>query len=146
MKKPRSLWLAVISFFLARQQAQASQQQKNQPLFDPVEDFRPPYSLMELLHEGLNTVLIQLQYQVVDSDQKNSIAKEELTRLSKSLDGVSMSTRYNQVIRSDKEFLQSMIDRIDSLIDQLESNSSDKDSLETTRSASAELREKIELL
>lgn len=150
MKKQRSFWLAVISLFTVRQNLQAVQLPNVSSTIDPIADLRPPYSLTELLHEGLNTVSDLLLDQIdqgVASELSLDHMSSELDKLSTSLDTISFTTRSNQVMNADKEFLQSMIDRIDNLIVALENkDSAYGNKMRSIKSISAALKNKLRML
>ncbi len=98
--------------------------------FDPIVDFRTPQSLFEELHLGMNDVYVALE-SIFSSDADLSGALENaqngLVGLSQRYDLLVNTTKNHQVCNNeDKEFLQTMIDRIDELLEQLEGSNEDK--------------------
>ena len=94
----------------------------DQRSIDPILDFRAPYSLTELLHDGLIKVQTKIE-RVAYDDDKNLILVEVQETLKNVIDSYEqMVDRSNidMVHRDDREFLQSLIDRIDSMIESLE--------------------------
>jgi len=113
---------------------------------DPVVDLRTPRSLMEDMHNGLNDVYMVLETGLEEpADNVSHIAQSaqgDLDKLSDMYDSMLDTTRGNQVYNEDKEFLQKMIDRINSMIEALEGNSSvvdndQEDTQEALRSVKA---------
>lgn len=124
MKKKKILWIALFNSFFIGVNAQKSKDNKSQQSsIDSITELRTPNSLFELLHEGLNTV-----YSFLEKDALNSLdrVEAELVKLLEFCDNLTNTTRYNQVLNEDKEFLQAMIDRIDKLIADLEGDSCQK--------------------
>lgn len=144
MKKERLLWLVIIQCFVIRTHVQAT---KNGPLSNIlITDFRSPVSLTETLQEGLNEILYSLDQA---SDDFLLRLEERLVDLNTSFDELSCTTRYNQILRIDKESLQKMISKIDQLIEELEQGqtktlkASQVDLIEKVRSLSNNLSEKL---
>lgn len=144
MKKERLLWLAIIQCFVIRTHVQAA---KDGPLSNIlITDFRSPVSLTETLQEGLNEILYSLDQ---TSDDFLLHVEQRLTDLNSAFDELSCTTRYNQVLRIDKETLQKMIDKIDRLIEELEQGQTKRlkpgqvDLIEKVRSLSNSLCEKL---
>lgn len=99
-------------------------------ILDPMIDFRTPYSLTELLHEGLISIE-SILHDCGDGDMTSALSKSssELSRLNSSYDEMINRSKIDTVYRDDREFLQRLIDRIDSMIHSLEGtpNLSDED-------------------
>jgi hypothetical protein len=89
---------------------------------DPILDFRAPYSLTELLHDGLISVQTNIERMLPDDDKKLILveAQETLRQLLNSYETMIDRSNIDMVHRDDREFLQSLIDRIDSMISSLE--------------------------
>ena len=112
---------------------------------DPVVDFRTPRSLFEDMHSGLSDVVVELQDSLADNIAIYMVAQSaqnHMDRLSDMYDSISATTRGSQVHSEDKEFLQKMIDRINSMIEALEGNvdqdaHSQDDAQESLQSAKA---------
>ncbi len=91
---------------------------------DPMSDFRTPYSLTELLHEGLievNQSVDQIAHKS-SSDMPTLLGSIETT-VNAMLDHYTQmidSSKIHAIYRDDRDFLQSLIDRIDSMIQSLE--------------------------
>lgn len=97
--------------------------------FDPIVDFRTPRSLFEELHVGMNDVYVALESIFSsDADLNGALqnAQSGLVQLSQRYDLLVNTTKNHQVCNEDKEFLQRMIDRIDELLQELESANEDK--------------------
>lgn len=144
MKKERLLWLVIIQCFVIRTHVQAA---KDGPLSNIlITDFRSPVSLTETLQEGLSEILYSLDKA---SDDFLLRLEERLVDLNTSFDELSCTTRYNQILRIDKESLQKMISKIDQLIEELEQGqtktlkASQVDLIEKVRSLSNNLSEKL---
>lgn len=91
--------------------------------FDPIVDFRTPRSLFEELHVGMNDVYVALESIFAsDADLSGALqnAQNGLMQLSQQYDLLVNTTKNHQVCNEDKEFLQTMIDRINELLEQLE--------------------------
>lgn len=125
MKKQR--WLVaclILSIFVEKKS-------KAQPVstvekFDPIVDLRSPRSLFEDLHTGINGIYASLQSGLDSRADLLSLlqsAENELNDLSNMYDSMINTTRAHRVHHDDKEFLQKMIDRITSMIDELEGSS-----------------------
>ena len=89
--------------------------------FDPMIDFRAPYSLTELMHEGLISIE-SILHDCSGDDMAPSLSRcsSELARLNSSYDEMINRSKIDTVYRDDREFLQRLIDRIDSMIHNLE--------------------------
>ncbi len=119
------------SFGVQAQQAVRSLDQRS---LDPMIDFRSPYSLTEVLQEGLIAIEADLQGCADNPGEMGeylSHASSELYRLHGAYDEMINRSKMHTVYRDDREFLQKMIDRIDSMISALEGSSdiSEQDSL-----------------
>jgi hypothetical protein len=88
--------------------------------FDPMVDFRTPHSLTELMHEGLISIESILDGSGEDMTSSLSRSLFELSRLNSSYDEMINRSKIDTVYRDDREFLQRLIDRIDSMIHSLE--------------------------
>ena len=109
-------------------QRSVDQRSVGQRSFDPMIDFRSPHSLTEVLQEGFIAVEAGLKACENNPDEMEeylSRASSELQRLHGSYDDMINRSKVHTVYRDDREFLQRMIDRIDSMIEVLE-GSSDK--------------------
>lgn len=100
-----------------------------------VTQFRTPHSLSELLHEGLLEVqedieqiymmytISQSHDQEIDKSLKNSFDKIE--KLQDLYDLMNSKSGLNEIHVDERDFLQTLIDRIDQMIQKLEEHSSD---------------------
>ena len=115
---------------------------------DPMVDFRAPKSLTELLQEGLLSLEAELRDCVIHI-KSSDISKIEvqLKQLNDTYDTMVGRSRMNTLYSSDGEFLQKLIDRINTMIQQLEkSDSADEQKRSATRTCAMvlqELQEKI---
>lgn len=101
---------------------------------DPIVDLRAPRSLFEVLHTGINGIYVSLQSGLdsqADVLDLLQTTENELNNLSGMYDSMINTTRTHQVYHDDKEFLQKMIDRITSMIDELENNDTEEIEEET---------------
>ena len=90
---------------------------------DPMVDFRAPQSLTERMQEGLIAVDGMLQGSSNGAEGLGSVLSDvlsELTALSSMYDSMIGKSNINRVHNEDREYLQKMIDRIDSMIHELE--------------------------
>jgi hypothetical protein len=90
--------------------------------------FRTPYSLSEMLHEGLIFVQDSLE-QIVSNCKQNSIQllqmmSSKLQELEALYTQMYAKSVHNEFRRDEREFLQELIDRIDHMIQQLENDES----------------------
>jgi len=91
--------------------------------FDPMVDFRSPQSLIEILHEGLVTIEGRLNSCCDSNDDIGSMlvaVGSELVKLNESYDSMVNRSKMHTVYSEDIEFLQKMIDKIDTMIHSLE--------------------------
>ena len=110
---------------------------------DPMIDFAVPQSLTEHLHEGLIAVETLLASSFDQIDEAGSLLTEissQLTALNNSYDTMIGKSNINKVYSDDREFLQKMIDRIDSMIHELEK------SVKLSEQDESVLQENIELV
>ena len=95
-----------------------------------VTQFRTPVSLSELLHEGL--VQVQHEIEQVDMarvDQAQIVlisSMEKIEHLQNLYEERSTKSGLNEVHSQERDFLQSLIDRIDQMIQTLEGDASDE--------------------
>jgi len=99
---------------------------------DPMVDFRAPQSLTERMQEGLIAVEGMLQGSSGNAEGLGAVLSDvlsELTVLSDVYGSMIGKSNINRVYNEDREYLQKMIDRIDSMIHELERsvNLSDED-------------------
>lgn len=101
-----------------------SKNQRAASQLDLMSQLRPPYSLTEILHEGLinlETLLRSGFFQSENTTQQIFEQSEELLQaLHASYDGMIDTSKIHAVYRDDRDFLQNLIDRIDSMIADLE--------------------------
>ena len=94
-----------------------------------VTQFRTPVSLSELLHEGL--VLVQNEIEQVDMTQVDQAqiiltnSMEKIEHLQSLYEERNAKSGLNEVHSQERDFLQSLIDRIDQMINSLEGDASD---------------------
>ncbi len=123
MKSRLIYYMLLISYFLKGERLAARNRKTIQEI-DPIVDFRTPFSLSELLHEGLIEVqnsLNQMMH-VVDADKQELLHRSELTisAMIDSYDSMIDSCNLHAIYRDDREYLQTLIDRIDDMIAKLE--------------------------
>ncbi len=142
MKKQNFLWLLLVQCFVSRQYIRAHQVHKgNRPI--SITDFRPPSSLTELLQEGFHMTQLYLQ------ENNVGMAEAEISKLNDVYESMFQTTRHNQILNEDKDFLQGLIDRIDKLIEELEQDPTKKSSdvqaahIKTIRVLFENLKDKI---
>lgn len=88
---------------------------------DPISDFRCPQSLTEVLHEGLIEVEALIRSAQCGDSDGQSLRKSQdlLNTLSDSYDRMVNKSKIHEVYHDDRAFLQSMIDRIDAMLQAL---------------------------
>ena len=89
--------------------------------------FRTPYSLGELLHDGLVAVEEKVQEGIQSSDSLVSsleVSAMILDDLHNQYQGIVDKSNMHTMQRDDRDFLQRMIDRIDQMIQTLEGSRS----------------------
>ncbi|OGB85815.1 hypothetical protein A3J41_02955 [candidate division TM6 bacterium RIFCSPHIGHO2_12_FULL_38_8] len=123
MKNRLIYYLLLISYFVKAEKT--SVVKRKLPVdIDPVMDFRTPFSLNELLHEGLNEVqsLLQQVALVPDANVSELLTRSHLTisAMIDSYDAMVGSSNLHAMYRDDRDFLQTLIDRIDAMIQNLE--------------------------
>lgn len=103
---------------------------------DPIEDFRYPESLFEVVHEGIVHVMYMIKNHGTDQHTLQQ-AYESLRNMHDQFD-VVMRYHPTQIKEEDCDFLLSMIDRLESTIDSCSGNqhacSEIKDECEAMRS------------
>ncbi len=92
---------------------------------DPISDFRAPSSLFELLHEGLGKILqlceeLSTPVRSESASIKFSEIEHEIQLMHDTYAQIDHSSKLHMVYRNDKEFLQKLIDRIDTMIQDLQ--------------------------
>jgi hypothetical protein len=95
------------------------------PTFE-INQFRAPYSLSEMLHDGLVFVQNSLG-SIVSSGKENSsyifqLIADKLQDLENLYGQMYAKSMHNEIRRDQREFLQKLIDRIDQMIQQLEND------------------------
>lgn len=123
MKNRLIYYLFLISYFFKAEKVSAKYRKSTSEI-DPMIDFRTPYSLNELLHEGLIEVskcFNQISF-VQDANSSELLTRSQITisAMIDSYDAMIDSSKLHAVYRDDKDFLQTLIDRIDNLIQELE--------------------------
>ena len=89
---------------------------------DPIEDFRYPESLFEIVHEGI----VHVMYMIKNHAHDQNLIQNVFDALHDIQDQCDVAMRYNpNSIKSDedREYLASMIDRLEFLVDDLHGNS-----------------------
>lgn len=123
MKSRVIYYLLLISYFLKGEKLIA-RNRKNIQEIDPIVDFRPPFSLTELLHEGLIEVqrYVNQIISVQDADALELLTRSEMTinAMIHSYDSMIDSSKIHSIYRDDRDYLQSLIDRIDEMIEKLQ--------------------------
>lgn len=122
-----------------------AQQEINSRNIDPMSDLRVPHSLFETLHTGLNSVYVKLDSSGKVSSELLHSVQSEVNSLSGSFDSMINTRKMNSVSDEDRAFLQSLIDRIDTMIENLEGSDAEENSeiVEKTRSMCQYLKDKI---
>lgn len=124
MKKMVMYYLLLVMYFFRFEKISSTNRKIRSGTIDPISDFRTPYSLTEMLHEGLIEV-----NQCIDKISHN--ASSEISTLLGSIErtvhsmldsynGMIDSSKIHAIYRDDRDFLQSLIDRIDTMIQELE--------------------------
>ncbi len=97
-----------------------------------VTQMRTPVSLGELLHEGLLTIQEDIgQLEKQSSSDREIILTYSLQKigdLQNLYDTMNAKSRLNEIHNDERDFLQTLIDRIDQMIQQIEGKTSDSDS------------------
>lgn len=104
---------------------------------DPIVDLRAPRSLFEVLHNGINDVYVSFQSALEANANISDISQSaecNINHLSDVYDSMVNTTRNHNVYHDDKEFLQKMIDRITSMIDELENSDNEESSKDAKQS------------
>ncbi len=86
---------------------------------DPIEDFKYPESLFQVVHEGI----VHIMYMIRNHGNDQNIMQQISNSLHEVQDQCDVVMRYNpNPIKSeeDREFLSSMIDNLESLVDSLQ--------------------------
>ena len=84
---------------------------------DPIEDFRYPESLFEIVHEGV----VHVMYMIKNHAHDQTLVQQVFESMHDIQDQYDVAIRYNAntIKEEDREFLSSMIDRLESLVDSL---------------------------
>jgi hypothetical protein len=113
---------------------------------DPITDLRTPYSLTELLRDGL----IKTHDLVTRaSGNASELLHEAAQTLHDLVDGcahLANSSRLHAIYADDAQFLQAMIDRIDQMLASLESKSmtiQDREQIQRNRMVLEKLKENL---
>ncbi len=123
MKSRLVYYLLLISYFLKGEKL-AAKNRKIVAEIDPIVDFRTPFSLSELLHEGFIEVQNALQQimHVAGADKQELLTRTEMTisAMIHSYDSMIDTSKLHAMYRDDRDYLQSLIDRIDDMIAKLD--------------------------
>lgn len=123
MKNRLVYYVLLISYFLKAEKL-AAKNRKTTAEIDPITDFRAPFSLTELLHEGLIEVqsCVNQMMLVQDANTQELLMRSEMTiaAMIDSYDSMIDSSKLHAIYRDDRDYLQSLIDRIDDMIAKLE--------------------------
>lgn len=89
---------------------------------DPIEDFRYPESLFEIAHEGI----VHVMYMIKNHGHDQNIMQQAFDSLHDIQDQFDVAARYyaTPIKAEDREFLSSMIDRLELSIDFLQGDQS----------------------
>ena len=125
MKNRLIYYLLLISYFFKTEKIAAKTSTIKQKLdIDPMSDFRTPFSLNELLHEGLSEVQSCLNQMalVPDANISELLTRSQITisAMIDSYDAMIGSSNLHSMYRDDRDYLQTLIDRIDVMIQNLE--------------------------
>lgn len=127
MKNRLIYYLLLISYFFKAEKL-AAKNRKTTAEIDPITDFRAPFSLTELLHEGLIEVqnCLNQMMLVQDADLQELLTRSEMTisAMIDSYDSMIDRSRLHAIYRDDRDYLQTLIDRIDEIIEKLERSAS----------------------
>ncbi len=97
------------------------------PIFE-MSQFRAPYSLSEMLHDGLVFVQNSLDSIVASGTENSSyifqLIADKLQDLENLYGQIYAKSMLNEIRRDERDFLQKLIDRIDQMIQQLENDES----------------------
>jgi len=141
--KRNAVVYAFCLFYLVLSKVTVANSMKVESVIDTLQ-FRTPYSLNECLHDGLVSVEAMLQ----DAIEQNNellpglqLSNEILENLQNQFDLMIDQSNVHVVHRGDRDFLQSMIDRIDKMIQVLEdSGGLSDDELDATQRSVTTLR------
>lgn len=88
---------------------------------DPIEDFRYPESLFEIVHEGV----VHVMYLIKNHAHDQALIQQVFESMHDIQDQYDVVMRYNAstIKEEDCEFLSLMIDRLESLVDSLYADS-----------------------
>lgn len=122
MKSRLVYYLLLTSYFFKAEKIAAINRKSTD--IDPISDFRTPFSLNELLREGLMDVSSCLNqiFFVEDADRLELLTRNQMTisAMIDSYDALSDSSLLHSMYRDDRDYLQTLIDRIDSIIQDLQ--------------------------
>lgn len=120
MKKHKGLGLVLLGIVIAHLPCMGAQKNMS---FPDLMELRTPRSLTELLHVGL----VNIENELVACFANSSQARQALLTISGEITGLLViydsivdTANIHRVYSGDKEFLQSLIDRIDGMIATLE--------------------------
>ena len=123
MKNRLVYYVLLISYFLKAEKL-AAKNRKNSVEIDPISDFRAPFSLTELLHEGLIEVqsCVNQMMLVSDADSQELLTRSKMTisAMIDSYDVMIDSSKLHAIYRDERDYLQALIDQIDAMIAKLE--------------------------
>lgn len=123
MKNRLVYYLFIMSYFFKNEKI-AAKNRKEILEIDPISDFRPPFSLNELLQEGLSEIqsCFNQMFFVQDANVPELLTRSQITiaAMIDSYDALSGSSKLHAVYRDDRDYLQTLIDRIDNLIADLQ--------------------------
>ncbi len=123
MKNRLIYYVLLISYFVKVEKL-AARNRTTSTEIDPVIDFRAPFSLIELLREGLIEVqnCVNQMTLVPDADVQELLIRSEMTisAMISSYDSMINSSKLHAIYRDDRDSLQTLIDRIDDMIEKLQ--------------------------
>jgi hypothetical protein len=122
MKSRFVYYLLLTSYFFKTEKIAAINRKSTE--IDPISDFRTPFSLNELLREGLIDVsncLNQIFF-VQDADGLELLTRSQITisAMIDSYDAMNETSNLHAMYRDDRDYLQTLIDRIDAIIQDLQ--------------------------
>ncbi len=149
LMKNKVVYYVVLFLYLFKVEKIFSDYRKIKNKIDPTSDFRAPASLVELLHERLSNIL-QLCEELGVPVRSESVSiklsdiQDQIQMMSDTYSQIAHSSKLHAVYRDDKEFLQKLIDRIDSMIQDLQRsphiNTEEKNILKSSGAALNQLK------
>ena len=125
LMKNKVMYYVVLFLYVFKVEKIFPDHRKIKNKIDPTSDFRPPVSLVELLHERLSNIL-ELCEELAVPVRSHSVSvklsdiQDQIQMMSDTYSQMAHSSKLHAIYRDDKEFLQRLIDRIDSMIEELQ--------------------------